>query len=542
MFHRDLRILIILLFSGALTPMHPIPARAADSRQEKPNIILILCDDMGFSDLGCYGGEIRTPNLDRLAANGIRFTDFHNNAKCSETRATLLTGLWHQQTGMLRRDDHATIPQLLAKGGYHTAISGKWHLDGHPMDHGFTRFFGFLGGTINYFTGTGWGSRKPDLYYGREPWTPDADFYSTDAFTDQGIRFIEEMTSGTSGSDPFFLYLAYNAPHFPLQAPPEDIASYRGLYDEGWDELRRQRYESMLRMGLISEDSWRLSPRDPKVEAWESLTPPERQFLIPMMEVYAAMVDRLDQNIGRLIESLEESGRLESTLICFLSDNGACPYQRLRTDKVVPGTSESEIAYDARWANLCNTPLRLYKQYAHHGGTLTPMIAHWPAGIGNPGTLESRTAHIVDIFPTLLEISGVGYPDRLAGNDLLPLEGLSFADCLQSRTPLSIHLRPVPIFWEFNGHHAVRSGPWKLVAERGAPWELYQITSDVTETRDLSAAHPEIVSSLNTVYNKWAERVGATQHSGASKLSPSTQSQLFDLSTITDQTEPESER
>ena len=307
-----------------------LPRAAADDR---PNIVVILCDDMGFSDIGCYGGEIETPHLDRLAAGGLRFTDFHNNAKCSETRASLLTGLWHQQSKNLKQPGHVTLAEVLGTAGYSTLMSGKWHLAKTPPDRGFDRYFGFLGGAINFYTGLDWGSGKNLMRLGREEYRAAPGFYSTDAFTDYAIEFIDDALQK---DQPFFLYLAHNAPHFPLQAWPEDIAKYRGKYREGWDVIRQRRYDRLKELGII-DNTWRLSARDPKVEAWEELTAEQMDFLEPMMEVYAAMVDRLDQNIGRLVEHLKSQDKLDNTLILFMSDNGACPYQRLKNDVLVPG-------------------------------------------------------------------------------------------------------------------------------------------------------------------------------------------------------------
>jgi len=363
-------------------------ATAADVR---PNVVLILCDDMGFSDLGCYGGEIDTPNLDQLAASGLRFTDFHNDAKCVQTRAAILTGLWHHQSNMLKKPGNHTIAEVLGEAGYSTFMSGKWHLTGNPMDRGFDRYFGFLSGCINFFTGIDWQSDENLMRLGREEFKAPDDFYSTDAFTDYAIEFLNDRPK----DKPFFLYLAHNAPHFPLHAHPEDIKKYEGRYKVGWDVIREQRHKRLRELGII-DDTWRLSNRDPKVEAWSEVTPTQVEFLEPMMAVYAAMVDRLDQNIGRLVEHLKKTGQFENTLILFMSDNGACPYQRMRNEHRRPGPKESDIAYDARWANMCNAPLRLYKQYAHEGGTTTPMIAHWPKGIKAAGEISRYTGHIVD--------------------------------------------------------------------------------------------------------------------------------------------------
>ncbi|OYP33870.1 arylsulfatase [Rhodopirellula sp. MGV] len=503
----------------------------AGTAAERPNIILIVCDDMGFSDIGCYGSEIETPNLDRLARNGLRLRDFHNNAKCTETRASLLTGLWHHQTNQLKKPGNVTLAEVLGQAGYRTMMSGKWHLSGHPMDRGFDRYFGFLSGAINYFTGKDWGSGENLMRLDRDEYQTPSDFYSTDAFTDYAIEFLNEARQQQDGesSQPYFLYLAHNAPHFPLQAPAEAIAKYRGRYDAGWDKLRAQRYERQQQLGLIDR-TWPLSKRDPNVEPFDNLTPSQQDFLIPMMEVYAAMVDRLDQNIGRLIDDLERHDELDNTLIIFFSDNGACPYQRLKSEGVPPGPVESDVAYDARWAHFCNTPLRLYKQYAHEGGTLSPMIVHWPNRITRIGGFSDATHHIVDLMPTFVELAGGKYAPSGSAKETetltLPMEGISMLGTFDGSPQQS---RP-PIFWEFSANHAVRDGQWKLVAERGKPWELYDLSRDRTETQDLSLSKPAIVTRMAEAYDQWANRVGAKSHTQSETAKPSRQSQQFDLS------------
>lgn len=496
-------------------------APLAHGEAPRPNIVIILCDDMGFSDIGCYGGEIDTPNLDKLAADGLRFTDFHNNGKCSETRASLLTGLWHQQSRNLRRPGHVTMAEVLRSAGYTTLMSGKWHLAGTPPKRGFDRYFGFLGGAINFFTGEDWGSGKNLMRLDNDVYNVPEDFYSTDAFTDYAIEFIDEAQAKDA---PFFLYLAHNAPHFPLQAPAEDIKKYRGKYRVGWDVIRQRRYERLEELGIIV-DTWRLSPRDPKVEPWQDITPKQAEFLEPMMEVYAAMVDRLDQNIGRLVSHLEKRGELDNTLIMFLSDNGACPYQRLRTPNVPPGPADSDIAYDARWANMCNTPLRLYKQYAHEGGNATPLIVHWPAGIKARGGIIRFTGHLVDLMPTVVELAGAEYPKEYDGKEILPMEGVSLTAALSGGE----RPRERPIYWEFAGNHAVRDGDWKLVAQRSKGWELYDLSKDRSETRDLTAEHPDKVKKLAAMYDAWAKRTGAKTHEKCQATRPNSQSQLFRL-------------
>ncbi len=498
-----------------------VVARAAHCEAPRPNIVIILCDDMGFSDIGCYGGEIETPNLDRLAAGGIRFTDFHNNAKCTETRASLLTGLWHQQSKNLRKPGHVTMAEVLKSSGYTTLMSGKWHLASTPPERGFDRYFGFLGGAINFFTGLDWGNGKNLMRLDSDVYQVPAGFYSTDAFTDYALEFIDEAKRK---DQPFFLYLAHNAPHFPLHALPEDIAKYKGRYDVGWDAIRRQRFAKLKELKII-DDTWPLSPRDPKVEPWNRITDEQAKFLLPMMEVYAAMVDRLDQNIGRLVEHLKKHDAFDDTLIVFLSDNGACPYQRLRTPGVPPGPADSDFAYDARWANMCNTPLRLYKQYAHEGGSSTPAIAHWPRGVKARGELTRFTSHLVDLMPTVVEVAGAEYPKTHQGTKVLPMEGVSLVPALKRQA----ERRERPIYWEYAANHAVRDGNWKLVAERGRDWELYDLSVDRSETRDLAADNPQQVKRLAAGYNAWAQRVGAKNHAKCQATKPSKQSQLFKL-------------
>ena len=488
---------------------------------DRPNIVIIVCDDLGFSDLGCYGGEIDTPNLDRLAANGLRFTDFHNDAKCSQTRAAITTGLWHHQSDMLKLPGNVTIAEVLRDAGYSTLMSGKWHLEGNPIDRGFDRYFGFLSGCINFFTGVDWQTDTNLMRLGKEEYHAPDGFYSTDAFTDYAIRFLDESAE----DQPFFLYLAHNAPHFPLHAPPEDIRKYEGRYRVGWDVIRQQRHARLQKLGII-DHTWRLSLRDPKVEPWNELTSTQAEFLEPMMAVYAAMVDRLDQNIGRLVSYLKEKGEFENTLIVFLSDNGACPYQRMRNEIRKPGPKESDIAYDARWANMCNTPLRLYKQYAHEGGTTTPMIAHWPRQIRARGEITKYTGHIVDLMPTVVELAKTRYPSERNGERIHPMEGVSLMPAFSGVEQRSADR---PIFWEFSGNHAIRDEDWKLVAERSKGWELYNLATDRSETIDLAAKHPLVVKRLAAKYDAWADRVGAKTHAKCKKTAPSTQSQLFDL-------------
>ena len=473
-------------------------ARAAAPKRGdgRPNIVVILCDDLGYSDLGCYGGEIATPHLDRLAAEGLRFTRFYNCAKCAPTRATLLTGTYYQRSRTMKRPNTVTIAEVLRAAGYTTLMAGKWHLPRTPIQRGFERFFGFLGGATNYFKGDG-SFRLDEQRFD----VPAKGFYCTDAFTDHAVRFVEQAAAKDK---PFFLYLAYNAPHYPLQAWPADIDRYRGKFRKGWDRLRDERYRRMLRMKLI-RPQWALTKRDERVPAWEELDEKRRADEDLLMAVYAAMVECMDRNIGRLLEKLKRLGVEDNTLVLFLSDNGGCPYRNERKPDSVPGGPESHRTYNTPWANVSNTPFRLYKRYSHEGGTATPLIARWPKVIRNGGALSDQVGHIIDIMPTCAELAGAKHPKAFGGSDILPVDGKSLVPILHGR-------RREPhehLFWEYARHRAVRKGDWKLVAERGKAWELYDMSADRCETRDLSAKHPDLVAELRRAYNAWAKDAGA---------------------------------
>lgn len=490
--------------------------RAAPARS-RPNVLLIMADDMGFSDLGCYGGEIRTPNLDRLAQGGIRFTQFYNNAKCGPTRASLLTGQYSQAVGGGAMGRAVTIAEALRPAGYRTLMTGKWHAPSLPVRRGFDRYFGLADGCCNYFNpgkqrpgepppGRKWKRWRRWAIDEKEfkPYTPeDPDFYTTDAFTDYALQYLERYR----GEDkPFFLYLAYTAPHYPLHAWPQDIARYRGTYRKGWDELRRERHARMLDMGLV-DPQWPLSPRDPRCPAWDEVGKKDEWEL--KMAVYAAMVDRMDQNIGRLLAKLEDLGELDDTLILFLSDNGGCAENVNKTPDIPPGPLPSYRTVDRPWANASNTPFRKYKRYDHEGGIATPLIAHWPAGIRQRGAITHQWGHIVDILPTCLEVAGAPYPEERDGQEILPLEGKSLLPVLQGEKREGHE----SICWQFSSARAVRQGKWKLVVDGKGPWELYDLEVDRTELHDLASTHPQKVEELAAVWNAWAERVGARRRS-----------------------------
>lgn len=479
---------------------------SSEPGRRRPNIVLVLADDLGFSDLGCYGGEIETPNLDRLAAEGLRFSQFYNCAKCAPTRTSILTGLYHQQTNIKESKNCVTIAEVLRRAGYTTLAAGKWHVGSTPLDRGFDRYFGMLGGACSYFV--------PDETFrlDRKPFkTEDKHFYTTNAFTDYALKFLDEAALREK---PFFLYLAYNAPHYPLHALPEDVEKYRGKYMKGWDLIRRERYERMIELGLIDKE-WALSARGAdrhksfsNIPPWEQVKDKQAEDL--NMAVYAAMVDRMDQNIGRILNKLKELEVEDSTLVMFLSDNGGCPYERNRTKDIPPGPAESYRTYDSPWANVSNTPFRLYKRFNHEGGNATPFIARWPALIRKGGGITGQVGHIIDVMATCLEVAGTRYPSRVRGRQIAALEGKSLLPVLAG------HKRKGhdALFWEFMRNKAVRKGKWKLVTVGDNPWELYDMEADRTELHHLASKMPEKVEELAGLYEAWAKRCKAAKSKG----------------------------
>ncbi len=515
------RICLCLLFSALA-----FGCTGSEPAKPRPNVVLILCDDLGFSDLGCYGSEISTPNLDRLSTEGMRFTQFYNDAKCTQTRAALLTGLYHHQSNNLITRNHVTVAEALQQAGYQTYMVGKWHLgrysaskpetwtvDDQPTRRGFDQYFGFLTGAINFYTGQEYRSGRNVMVLDEEQYNVPEDFYSTTAFTDQAIRYLNKATRKEA---PFFLYLAYNAPHFPLHALPDDIEQYVGRYTSGWDEIRRERYDRMVAREII-DPQWLLSPRDEIVPEWNSLTDSQRQEEDLLMAVYAAMVHRLDRGVGRVLDSLDRLNLTENTVVMFLSDNGGCCWAANHKPDTTPGPAESTRSYDTEWANVSNTPFRLYKQYSHEGGISTPFIVRWPGTI-EAGSMTNGIGHLIDIMPTVLEASGSSYPRQYNNYPVLPMEGRSLVPVLRGGT------RPdAPIFWEFNANRAVRLGRWKLVAERSQDWELYDIDSDRCELTSLIEAEPEVAAQLSRKYDEWAERAGARTHAECLARDPSSQ-------------------
>lgn len=484
-----------LLTAAPLLLFLASPAEAFAAPPAAPNIVLIMADDLGFSDLGCYGGEIRTPHLDQLAKQGLRMRQFYNCSKCEATRASLLTGRYEQQVAVMAMQRSVTIAEVLGDAGYRTMMVGKWHAAGHPMDRGFDRYFGFLGGASDFFL--------PDDRYrlDREKFTsPGKDFYTTDTFTDYALEFLDEAAGK---QQPFFLYVAHNAPHYPLQCWPEEIARYRGKYRVGWDELRQTRHARQRALGLI-DDRWPLSPRDPSVKAWETLSEKEQDEQDHLMAVYAAMVDRLDQNIGRLLARLDKLGVAENTLVMFCSDNGGCPWQNEEKPNEPPGPGGSHRTYNAPWANVSNTPLRWYKRFDHEGGIRTPMIVRWPAKIKQTGGYHDQVGHVIDLLATCAQAAGANYPAERAGKVIPPTEGIPLAEHWQAEPAR----RPKPLYWQFSKYRAVRDGDMKLVTlDSGKHWELYDLAADPTESRDLAKTDPDQVQRLAALWDTWSQRV-----------------------------------
>jgi len=546
----------LLLLAAALAASGAAPAR--------PNIVLILSDDMGYSDLGCYGGEIRTPTLDSLATNGLRFTQFYNTARCCPTRASLLTGLYPHQAGIghMMEDKGLegyrgnlnrrclTIAEALKSANYRSYAVGKWHVTpGHtaknlenrgnwPLQRGFDRYYGTIHGAGSYWDPSALVRDNALTTAAADPDYQPREYYYTDAIGDQAVRFLSEHARDHA-RQPFFLYAAFTAAHWPMHARPEDIARYQGRYDAGYAAIRAARLAKQRQLGLLDE---RWTPA-PLAGDWAAVT--NRAFEARCMEVYAAMVDRLDQAIGRIVAELKRQGQFENTLVLFLQDNGACAETvgrgknaTPRADRpslppmppeaeqfnsvpkqtrdgypvrqgygVMPGPADTYVAYGREWANVCNTPFREYKHWVHEGGVATPLIAHWPARIApaRRGAFERTPAHLIDIMATCRDLSGAAYPAERNGAKIQPLEGVSLRPLFEGR-PLE---RAEPLFFEHEGNRAVRQGRWKLVAKGPAgAWELYDMDEDRTESRDLSAAQPAKTKELIQQWETWARRAG----------------------------------
>ncbi|MDP3760680.1 MAG: arylsulfatase [Ramlibacter sp.] len=512
---------------------------------KQPNIVLILNDDMGFSDIGCYGGEVETPHLDRLAAGGVRFSQFYNTARCSPSRASLLTGLHPHQTGIgvltynmgpegyagNLNDRCVTIAEVLKGKGYRSYLSGKWHVAGNltqptdswPLQRGFDEFYGTIIGAGSFYD-------PNTLTRGNENIEHEAKapgFFYTDAISDNAVGFIKRHRREHAGK-PFFQYVAYTAPHWPLHAHDDDIGKYKGRFDKGWDRLREERLQRLVDSGILDK-SWPLSDRDPTQPAWTQAK--HKEWLLRCMEVYAAQIDRMDQGIGRILRALEDEGELDNTLVIFLSDNGACAEdipddltvdelvnklmiakEHTRTGEpvhfgndpgVMPGPENTYQSYGRAWANLSNSPFRLYKHWIHEGGISTPLIVHWPAGIQERNAVRHTPGYLPDIMATIVEATGAQYPASFNGRQVEPLEGHSLLPALHGQAAE----RP-PMFWEHEGNAAVRIGAWKLVRRYPDPWELYDMAQDRTELNDVAAQHPDRVRDMAAQYEAWARRCG----------------------------------
>ena len=512
---------------------HPVKSAAP----HRPNVLIILADDLGWSDVGCYGSEISTPNIDALAGDGLRFTQFYNSARCSPSRASLLTGLNPHQAGVPLlgtplNDQCVTLAEVLKPAGYNTYMVGKWHLSEQstPVMRGFDEFYGMLGGFNTYW--------KEDPYYTRLPADhpkrvyPANGFYSSNVFGDYALDF---MNQGRTAGRPWFMYLAFNAAHFPLGAPEEAIDKYEAMYRvKGWDAIRAERLARQKKLGIVPA-SLTLTPRsfipanfinkqtgwaDKYNPAWASLPTDRQADLARRMAVYAAAIEIMDRNIGRVLSHLKETGEWDNTLIFFLSDNGACaewdPYGFDKLDSPLNivhtgaelkkvGGPDSYVSYGSGWANVGNTPWRLYKHYAQEGGIRTPMIVHWPAGLKTkPGATTAQIGYVTDFMPTLLQVCGAAYPTERNGVDILPTEG---EDLVPTFT--GAKLSPRVLCVEHEGNRMVREGDWKLVALANKPWELYDLASDPTEMHDLSATQTTRVQKLSADWDAWAIRCGA---------------------------------
>lgn len=517
----------------------------AGATSARPNIVMLVADDMGYSDLGCFGSEIATPNLDALAAGGVRFSQFYTTPKCYPSRAAFITGLYPHQVGMGRTPGNLTgaptIAHLLRAAGYRTWMTGKWHGKDLPVQLGFDRHFGLVDGQVNHFNPGVQrpGEPVPSQDKGQRrwaiddrdfrPWTPeDPKFYSTDAYTDRALAYLDEYRD----ERPFFLHIAYTAPHYPIQAWPEDIAKYRGKYLAGWDAVRAARYARQQRLGLLTP-GMKLAPRgdikyavvrelgewlprfwgdDNRVLPWEKVADHDKWDL--KMAVYAAMVDRLDQNVGRLVAKLRAQGRLENTIIVFFSDNGASSgtHHYGATPKEPagsgPGPMDSFHSYDTPWADVSNTPFWGYKDTCYEGGNATSFLLHWPAGLRLArGSIRHEVAHTIDLAPTFLAAAGATRPAAFEGQAVPPFEGVSLLPLLRGDRWAGRG----PLFWEYNDDAAVRAGDWKLTRFDKGPWELYDLARDRSEQHNLITAEPGRARELQALWDAWARRVGVDQ-------------------------------
>ena len=510
----NFRIIIFLILPNI------VGCKSISVSKTSPNVILILVDDMGFSDLGAYGSEIETPNIDRMAFEGVRFSNAYNTSKCFPSRAALITGLYSQQTGYHESFDQPmrnaiTLGELFQSEGYITLWSGKHHSTENPVDRGFDHYSGLLDGASNHFNpglqreGEGmpaqkWLEKNPIEYRNwviegeiLSPYTPKSkDFYTTDIFTDYALNWIRKLEE----EKPFFLYLSYTAPHDPLMAWPADIEKYKDRYNEGYDKIRKARFEKQKKLGILPENTI-LSQAEHA--DWDSLSEEKKREESRTIAVYAAMIDRLDQNIGRIIKTLESKGELDNTLILFTSDNGGSsevvniPYG---TGEIGEMTNWKSLGKN--WANVSNTPYREFKNWSHEGGIKTPLIAYWPMKIKNKGVVSHKPIHFIDVLPTLQEVIGAYYPKKLNGDNIVPSPGKSFLPQILGNNSTE---RETPIFWQWKNGKAVRKGNWKLVAYKNI-WELYNLENDPVEEINLIETETEIATQLKLNYEGWANQ------------------------------------
>ncbi len=539
-------------------------AASAQTLNKKPNIIVILTDDMGFSDIGCYGSEINTPNIDRLAKNGVRFSHFYNTARCSPSRASLLTGLYPHQAGMGHLstenfkeagyvDDLSknavTMAEVFKTAGYATYMTGKWHIAkdivnqndirNWPLQRGFQRYFGTLNGSGSFY--------DPGTLVSNNTYiAPGNNFYYTNAITDTAVKFINEHTT----PNPFFFYIAYTSAHWPLHAPEKEVQKYKGVYDKGWDAIRTARFNKLQKLGMISKEAV-LTERGVSVPAWENA--PMKDWQVRKMEVYAAMIDIMDQGIGKIITALEQKGILDNTVIFYMHDNGGCaepldsdqpeialtteqqqihPFakdsifigkkpiytrdgQFIRSGKgVMPGPANTWVTYGMEWANVSNTPFKMYKHWTHEGGIASPLIVYWPKGVKQKGAIRNQDAHLIDIMATCVDIAGIAYPKVYNGQDIQPMEGKSLVGAINN-----LPIKRDFIFWEHEGNRAIKAGPWKLVSKTEKSkvftandqnaWELYNLDLDPSETNNVASQNTEKVKELSLLWEKEAIRTKA---------------------------------
>ena len=471
-----------------------------------PNIVVIMVDDLGYSDIGCYGGEIDTPNLDALAANGLRFSQFYNTAKCHSSRVSLLTGQYCIAAGSTKMNHAVTTAEVLGANGYFTAMTGKWHLHEEPTDFGFDRYFGHLSGACNFFKG------DKTFRLNGKPWAvPEKDFYTTVADVDYALKFLKEARATAK---PWYLYVAFNAPHAPLHALPQDYAKYKGKYDQGWDITRNSRVVKQKEQGLLPR-TLQPSPRPEHIPAWKDLEPWRQKYEANRMTTLAAMIDRVDQEVGRLVDDLKANNEFDNTMILFVSDNGACPYDRKAPLlDVEPTNGDIALPDSTGWSWARNTPFRYYKQNQFEGGISTPAIVHWPRGLKTaPGSVTEDPAHLIDVLPTLVDITQSELPDQWPNRTLRPISGITLTPAFRGESLT----RPQPIHLLFSSDRGLRDGDWKIVSFKSKPWELYNVAEDRTELNDIAAEHPDLLAAL---VRKWTDMSRSVLHAPAASYTP----------------------